>query len=461
MYTAQQPFGGLTDTYDLRAVSILDGEGLLGPYNINARRTTWIAQAPGYSIFLSLIYKLTSRDFFKVQLLQNAVNSISPVMIFFIAGMLLSWRVGIAVGTLSALSHHLSYISNFILPDSLCALPILAAFLLIVAGMGYRGKKREWRVYLLYAAAGLLLGISSWLRPQPMLLGLFLILIMPLLFTRHWIGVKYASVIAMASLLVITPITIKNYLVYGAFIPVSIGTGLNLWEGIGEASNYGFGAVAKDGEVAQQEALLYQNQQYGEAWSSPDGVMRDRDRVKKSLKVIAENPLWYAGVMGKRATEMVKYSAHAPLVAKPEEAKWQELKTQESAEPVKKEWQEIAAQSRQSSLVVGRNLFWFRAALRALQRVSKEAMQIFILIGLSVVFLLSRRRTWLILITPIYYFIFQGFMHTEFRYTLPMQYFVFTFAAVTWVLMVTMICQGIGKIVNKISLFRTKKLAAS
>src|SRR5688572_6217545 len=55
MYTAQQPFGGLTDTYDHRAVSILDGEGILGPYDINPRRTIWIAQAPGYSVFLSII----------------------------------------------------------------------------------------------------------------------------------------------------------------------------------------------------------------------------------------------------------------------------------------------------------------------------------------------------------------------------------------------------------------------
>src|SRR5262245_30286315 len=87
IYTAEHPFGGLTDTYDLRAVGILEGEGLLGPYDINPRRTIWIAQAPGYAIFLSAIYKLASRDFFRVQVFQNAVNSLSPILIFFIAGM--------------------------------------------------------------------------------------------------------------------------------------------------------------------------------------------------------------------------------------------------------------------------------------------------------------------------------------------------------------------------------------
>ena len=123
MYTIEQPFGGLTDTYDMRAMSIINGEGIIGPYDINPRRTVWIAQAPGYAIFLSLVYILTSRDFYKVQLVQNLLNSVSPVLIFFIAGLLLGWRVGIAAGLLSAISHHLSYISNYILPDALSALP--------------------------------------------------------------------------------------------------------------------------------------------------------------------------------------------------------------------------------------------------------------------------------------------------------------------------------------------------
>jgi hypothetical protein len=34
---------------------------------------------------------------------------------------------------------------------------------------------------------------------------------------------------------------------------------------------------------------------------------------------------------------------------------------------------------------------------------------------------------------PLYSFIFQSVLHTEFRYTLPMQYFLFVFAAVAWV----------------------------
>jgi hypothetical protein len=47
MYTSEQPFGGLTLTYDQRAMSILKGDGILGPYDIDPTRTVWLAQAPG------------------------------------------------------------------------------------------------------------------------------------------------------------------------------------------------------------------------------------------------------------------------------------------------------------------------------------------------------------------------------------------------------------------------------
>src|SRR6185369_16258440 len=50
MYTTEQPFNGLVESYDLRAVSILKGEGLLGPYDLEPSDTRWLTQAPGYSV---------------------------------------------------------------------------------------------------------------------------------------------------------------------------------------------------------------------------------------------------------------------------------------------------------------------------------------------------------------------------------------------------------------------------
>jgi dolichyl-phosphate-mannose-protein mannosyltransferase len=438
MYTTEQPFNGLTEGYDRRAASIQNGEGILGPYNVGPSDTIWITQAPGYSIFLSSVYSILGRDFFGVQLVQNAVNSVSPVLIFLIAGSLISWRVGVASGVLGALSHHLAHISNFILPDAMHALPVLAAIYLLVVA------RRAHHSYWLYASAGLLLGLASWLRSQTMLLGLFLVVMLAITNARRWLVVKRAAVTAIISLLAIAPITIRNYAVYGEFIPIQVGLGILLWEGIGDASGDRFGAVKLDTEVATQEAESYGDPRYAGSWSTPDGIKRDRDRTKKSLDVILHHPVWYAGVMVNRCTEMLKYSAQAPLVLTISQAS-----SKERTAPIRPIWRSITPN--QGSLGAGESIFWMRPAVRGLQRVAKEAMLAFIMLGAIILFAASWRRALFISIVPLYYFLFQSAMHTEFRYTLPMQYFMFVFAATAWVL----ICAGVA---NVIKLFSDRKV---
>lgn len=443
MYTSEQPFSGLTEGYDRRAVSIQRGEGILGPYDIDPADTTWITQAPGYSVFLSSVYAIFGRDFFSVQLVQNLVNSLPAVLIFLIAGSIVSWRVGVASGVLAALSHHFAHISNFILPDAMHALPVLAAiYLLILARPAHHA-------YWLYAAAGLMLGLASWLRAQTMLLGLFLVVMLAIINSRRWFMIKRAAVTAMISLLAIAPITIRNYVVYSEFIPIQVGIGLNLWEGIADASGDRFGAVKLDTEVATQEAESYGDPRYAGSWTTPDGIKRDRDRTRKSLAVILQHPMWYAGVMANRCAEMLKYSAHAPLALTISQAS-----SRERSAPIKPGWRTITPDiiPKPGSLAIGESIFWMRPAVRGLQRVVKEVMLGFIILGAIILFAASRRRALFISIVPLYYFLFQSAMHTEFRYTLPMQYFMFVFAATVWVLI------GVG-VVNVIRLFFYKKVS--
>lgn len=442
-YTTEQPFNGLTEGYDRRAVSIERGEGILGPYNIDPSDTQWLTQAPGYSIFLSAVYSLFGRNFFSVQLVQNAINSLSAVLIFLIAGSLTGWRAGVVSGMLAALSHHLAHISNFILPDAMHALPVLAAVYLLVLA------RRAHQSYWLYAAAGLMLGVASWLRAQTMLLGLFLIAILAIINSRRWLVVKRAAVMAVISLIAIAPITIRNYVVYGEFIPIQIGLGILLWEGIADASGDRFGAVKQDTEVATQDAESFGDPRYAGSWATPDGIKRDRARTRKSLDIIAHHPVWYAGVMISRCTEMLKYSAHAPLVFTISQAN-----SIERSAPIKPVWSGITPS--QGSLAAGEALFWTRPAVRVLQRIAKEVMLGFVIAGAIVLFAVSWRRALFISIVPLYYFVFQSAMHTEFRYTLPMQYFVFVFAAVVWVLIGVCVSRGIRSIA-----FRKNKVIIS
>jgi Dolichyl-phosphate-mannose-protein mannosyltransferase len=431
MYTTDQPFGGLTTGYDRRAVDITEGGGLLGPYG-KPWQTEWLSQAPGYAIYLSAIYETAGHDFFTVQAVQNALTALGPVLLFWIAGMTFGWRVGTVAGLLAAVSHHLAHISNFILPDALAALPLLLAFLVLLKA------RRSRHVYPAYALAGLFCGVAAWLRPQLLLIGPFLVLMLALIWKPRQAIARRALVSAAVALLVIAPITIKNYLVYHAFVPINIGVGIVLWEGIADYSGDRFGAVATDDEVALQEAEMYNEPRYGASWTTPDGIARDRDRVRRSLTVIKQHPLWYAGVMLRRAKEMVNYTAQAPLVYRSNQ-----ISQPASTAPVRPEWQDLARQAHGAAL--GERLWWLRPVVRAAQRLTKEMMPVMILAGVLFGFVAAWRRAMFTALVPLYYFIFQSAVHTEFRYTLPMQYFLFVFAALAW----TTLGAGLGSLALK------------
>jgi hypothetical protein len=290
-----------------------------------------------------------------------------------------------------------------------------------------RAQRLRRRAYWFYALAGLMIGISAWLRSQAMLMGLFFLVVLTLISERRMRMIAQTAVMAAVSLLVIAPITIKNYVVYGEFVPINIGMGIVLLEGIGESSDGRFGAPVTDLEVAEQEAILYGNPEYAGSWSTPDGIMRDRNRIKRSLDIIAGHPVWYAGVMLKRMVRMVKYSADAELVHTGDAPD-----PDQRSEPVRREWRRLDQNS--SPLILGRSFGWIRPPARAAQRAAKETLLLFILVGTALMFIVSRRRAMLILLVPVYYFISQSFLHTEFRYTLPMQYFLFVPAAIVWVL---------------------------
>ena len=448
MHTAEQPGALMSSDFDSRAVSILAGEGILMPDTPDPSDTALLSHAPAYSIFLSAVYSFRGRNYFTVQLVQNLINSVSPILMFLIAGNLISWRVGIAAGLLSAVSHHLSYYSNLILSDSLCALPILiAVYVLVRAGFRRRASLE------LYALVGLMIGLSAWVRPNPMLLGLFCAVVLVIISGRRKRVVLNAAVLALVSLLTIAPITIRNFVLYGEFVPIQIGVGLNLWEGLGDASGGRFGARTDD-EVIVDEVARYDDPRYADSWASPDGIKRDRDRLRRSLDIIAEHPVWYIGTLFSRMAEMLKDTAHAPLVFRSTDTKLKDaLNLARSAKQTrrernKREDPQVETIDR-SALAIGRSLAWLRPPARALQRVTKEPGLFFVLAGLSILLIGSRRRALVILIVPLYYFLFQSVMHTEFRYTLAIRYFLFGLAAIVWTLVLTIVMTGLREGVRR------------
>ena len=121
----------------------------------------------------------------------------------------------------------------------------------------------------------------------------------------------HAAALLAASFLVVAPITLRNYVVFGEWVPVSINGGLTLWQGVADAGGEAVGAFRRDKLVMDEEAVRYGNPRYREWWAEPDGIFRDRERYRRAREVIRAHPLLYARVVAGRALEMLSYHTAA------------------------------------------------------------------------------------------------------------------------------------------------------
>ena len=148
-----------------------------------------------------------------------------------------------------------------------------------------------------------------------MLLPPFLSLAILLVSRDRKRGLVHAVALSLAAVLVVIPITIRNYVVFGAFVPVSTNGGLTLWQGVADAGGRELGARRHDTLVAEEEAIRYGRPDYLDWWAEPDGIWRDNDRYRRALEVIRANPGRYARLMLGRMGEMLNYaSGEAPSV---------------------------------------------------------------------------------------------------------------------------------------------------
>ena len=366
-----------------------------------------LGHPPGYAILLSFMYKVFPESDSAVQILQTALDSLCAVVIFLLAAELLPTPIGTIAGLMAAFAPQFSWNSIQLLPDSLAALPILLAIYLIAL-------TRDRPRVLLILIAGILIGISCWLRANALLLAPFTALLFPAIFRRGQ-RLRAALTLIGGACLCIAPLTIRNAVVFGKFIPVSLGAGQTLIEGIADYNtDSSLGLPQTDIELIRGEAIAYNRPDYANSLFTPDGVERDRARTARGLAVIRAHPLWFAGVMVRRATSMLRLE-RTPL----------RLEVTSSGD-------------------VARLL---HSMLRGIQKLFITAIILpFILVGTGVLIYERHFQTLaILLVVPFYYFCTQSALHTEYRYVLVIHYFLFVLAAL-----------GVYRIVRKISRLLTK-----
>lgn len=258
-----------------------------------------LGHPPGYSILLAVIYGAAGERDAAAQLVQIIVDSFCAILIFAILAELLSPAAGAVAGLLAALSPQFAWNSVLLLPDSLSVFPILLAVYLLARAIRRPG-------FLGLLGAGALVGLSCWLRANALLLAPFFAIACFLLFERKR-RLAYGGAVLLGAVLVIAPLTIRNAVVFGHFIPLSLGAGQTFLEGIADYDYEGrFGFSNTDLGIMKWEAETFNRPDYYGTLFNPDGIQRERMRLRKGLEIVVSHPLWFTGVMGRRAASMLK-----------------------------------------------------------------------------------------------------------------------------------------------------------
>jgi 4-amino-4-deoxy-L-arabinose transferase-like glycosyltransferase len=351
-----------------------------------------LGHPPGYPFVLALVYELFGESDAATQILQIICDSLAAALVLLIALELLPFGAAVVAGALAALAPQFCWNCVLLLPDTLAVLPVLLAFLLLL-------RANKGHALLKALAAGALVGASCWLRANALLLAPFVaVAAVPFLFAR---GERMRASLALVAgaLVAMTPLTVRNVAVFGHFIPVSLGAGQTLVEGVGDYDpEQKFGLPDTDVELQRQEAEAHGRPEYASSLFSPDGIERDRERTRRALSVMRAHPFWFAGVMARRAASMLRLE-RVPL-----------------------------ASGAPGSEGCTRPL---RLLVRAAQRLFVTAVFLpLYLLGLLLLAHARRTRSLAALLAvPLYYLCVQSALHTEYRYVLAIHYFLFIAAA--------------------------------
>lgn len=292
--------------YRREALRMLNGGGILFPDEpVDPGDALLLLHPPGYAMLMATSFKFFGESDVPIRWLQILCDAAAAVLTLLIACELLPFAVALLAALMAAVSPQLGYYSLQLSPDSLAALPILAAIIFLIRAMK---RPQLWRI----CAAGAMLGVSCWLRSNSLLLAPFLALALCACVerSRRW---QYPAVFVGIVLVTMAPLIIRNRLLFSQSSPLPVPGGLNLVQGIAEMDREGrFGLPRTDVDALWKDVEWHNRPDYVRNLWVPDGIERDRYRAERGFQVIRENPGWFAGVMLRRAAFMLHYNDARP-----------------------------------------------------------------------------------------------------------------------------------------------------
>lgn len=399
---------GSYQKFDSQARDILAGRQNLFWIG-DATRTDLAQYPPAFPWLVAIIYKLSANDSaYSVQIVVWVIDFfVSLGLITGIAVTAFGWRVGIAASFLAALSPLLAMYAAWPSADAPTAWFVLASNLALLIAWK---RTNVWFALL----AGLLLGVACWFRVNPLYLAPAWAITLGFLVKATWsTRLKLSAAVLFGTVLVIAPIVVRNYITFPDFTPTGGTIGTNLWEGLGETElgrNNGF--LFGDDKLIERERIkmgLPHDFPIQAQW--PDGIRRDRERVRESVNLIKQHPVWYAGVMLNRMWGMLKVAGEPlPYYG----TSGINVTSKKCLTP---EWQ-------------GGVIGFYVTALGMIQSVVRYLFLLFVVCGIVIAARRYPAATGVMGVTVLYYLIPGTVGHAEIRYMLPMHGLLTVFAGV-------------------------------
>ncbi|MDP4231456.1 MAG: hypothetical protein Q8916_13740 [Bacteroidota bacterium] len=247
----------------------------------------FIDKPAGYPVFLTGIISVFGYSLVVIQIIQGLFMAwIGPL--FFLIGERLTknFKYSLICGIGGAVWLNSARFDIVILPEPLVALPIAIALYLMASK--YPSSKSRWIGGLL---AGLSIGIGTLLRPDVVLLPIFLFGGMAILYGFKYAG-QFIIPFGLAMAAVISLQALFNYNNSGGkLIPLGYSNGIAAFEGISQFGDT-LGTVYSDDrlKILEDQSDLYY----------PRGPERDAERTKKAVAIIKERPVWFLTTVIKR-----------------------------------------------------------------------------------------------------------------------------------------------------------------
>ncbi len=300
---------GLFEVYSLTA-KIINEDGICSLLDARARTANidFLGHPIGFPLYLAAIYRVFGESENTVQVFSIFFDSLSAIVIFLTARKLFSLNIAVITGVSAALNSSFAVNSVLLLPDTLAVLPILFAVYFLVCAS--RRPHFYW-----FALAGFAFGVSCWFRSNSFFLPMFAAAFIFFIFERPR-RLPYAATLFLSAYLTIFPITLRNFIVYHKFIPISLGAGQTLLEGIGDYDPERiFNVPRSDYEVSRTEADRFNRPDYAETLFGIDGIERDRRRTLEAAAFIGEHPFWFTKIYLRRSLSMLNLPKPQPISA--------------------------------------------------------------------------------------------------------------------------------------------------